>query len=93
MQSPWLADSCTFSTLDPTAVSEECVASVPLNAADFVRSFINIAGNATAEGAAGVQFDQQVDLQVTRTVAVEVLPEFKLPSKLGAGCTDLQWLD
>jgi hypothetical protein len=83
VHSAWLGNGCTISTLDPSTTSESCVASVPLDAADFVRSYVYIAGNATAEGVEAVQFDQQVDLQVTRTVAVEVLGQFKLPSKLG----------
>jgi hypothetical protein len=83
VHSPWLGNGCTITTLDPSTTAESCVASVLLSTADFVRSYVHIPGNATAEGAEAVEFDQQVDLHVTRTVAVQVLPHFKLPSKLG----------
>lgn len=80
--SPWLAaGSCVISTLDPSAASIECVASVLLTPEDFVLGSIHIAGNASADGVPAVAFDTQVSLAVTRSLAVETKPHFKLPSE------------
>lgn len=81
VQSASMPNNCSITALDPTAASVQCVTEVLLTADDFMRSFVHVSGSAAADGALGVTFNTQVDLRVTRSVAVEVLPGFKLPSK------------
>jgi hypothetical protein len=82
VESPWLAETCTISNLEPDVASEQCGASVFLTAADFVRSVIYISGNASAADTPTVAFNTTVSLAVMRSVAVAVHPVFKLPSEL-----------
>jgi hypothetical protein len=85
VQSPLLLDgSCTIPLLVPGEQSVDCVTSVELTADNFMQTYIFIPGNASAsavEAAPAVEFNTSVDLHVTRSVAVEVKPLFKLPSK------------
>lgn len=92
VQSPFLPDgACIIDLLDPAQESTQCVASVDLTAEDFVRSWIFMNGNVTTDdAAAAVTFNTSVDLHVTRVLAVEVKPHFKLPSKPPAAVLWLQ---
>lgn len=79
-----LGGSCTIPLLVPGEQSIDCVTSMELTADSFMRTYIFIPGNATASAAnaaPAAEFNTRIDLHVTRSVAVEVKPLFKLPSK------------
>lgn len=82
VQGPFVQANCTLPILQPGAAAAPCNAVTMLSASDFVRSFITVAGNVSADLlAAEATFNNTLNLDVTRSVSVTVVPQFIKPSE------------